>query len=538
MLKKISVAIAAAFLAACTATNEPKPATPEVSTTAIHPEQHQPTHVQNEAATPAGFRDAQVDDATAETQLAWISNAELTPEQKAQFDNLWLRIQRQSQLKIPQHSHIHDDIAVQRRFYARNQRFLNQVSVRAQPFLYYIVAELERRNMPVEIALLPIVESAFNPTAQANGPAGLWQMVPGTARNFGLTINAWYDGRKDPIASTHAALDYLQHLYDNLDRDWLNAVAAYNTGELRIQRAIANNKARGKPTDFWSLSLPRQSIVYMPKWLALVDILQSPEKYNVQWQFIANQPRIGVAKLKGAVDLQQAAKAAGLSLSELKTLNPGFRRQISSPTGPHRLTLPLEKIAEFEEQAYQLTLKQLPQQQFHRIKKGDTLEKIAKKYQVSVAALKAANPRDSKKLKAGRELLIPDVASASVTTQASHQTKTTAKSTATTATYQVKSGDNLWTISKALGVSHSALLSANQLTAKSTLKVGQRLKVPAAAPTSSKKGRAPSTHTVKTGESLDKIAKRYKVSVAQLLKWNNLSADSVLQIGQKLKVGA
>jgi membrane-bound lytic murein transglycosylase D len=155
-----------------------------------------------------------------------------------------------------------------------------------------------------------------------------------------------------------------------------------------------------------------------------------------------------------------------------------------------------------------------------------------------VAALKAANPRDSKKLKAGRELLIPDAATAAVTTESSNTKTSLAKSSATGSTYKVKSGDNLWTISKALGVSHSALLSANKLTAKSTLKVGQQLKIPAAVQSSSKKTSAANTHTVKTGESLDKIAKRYKVSVAQLLKWNNLSADSVLQIGQKLKVGA
>lgn len=184
--------------------------------------------------------------------------------------DVWLRIRHQIQIEVPNTL----DVSQQRDFYRRHQRVLKQVAVRAEPFLYHIVTELERRRMPVELALLPIVESSFNPLAQAGAPAGLWQMVPQTARNFGLQRNDWYDGRKDPIASTKAALDYLQYLHDSLGQDWLNAVAGFNSGEGRIQKAIAINRSRGKPIDFWSLNLPKQSTIYLPKWLALIDLLQ------------------------------------------------------------------------------------------------------------------------------------------------------------------------------------------------------------------------------------------------------------------------
>jgi membrane-bound lytic murein transglycosylase D len=443
----------------------------------------------------------------------------------SELPDVWLRIQQQIQIKVPNTL----DVSQQRDFYRRHQSLLKQVSVRAEPFLYHIVVELERRKMPVELALLPIVESSFNPIAQAGAPAGLWQMVPQTARNFGLKRNEWYDGRKDPIASTNAALDYLQYLYNNLGQDWLNAVAGFNSGEGRVQKAIAANLAKGKAIDFWSLNLPKQSTIYLPKWLALIDLLQHAEKYQVQWPAIANQPYIGFTSVKGPVDLNQVAQLTQLSLSDVKTLNPGFRRSYTAH-GEHSLVLPLSKMALFAKNRPQLRAVRLTETRQYRVKSGDSLGLIASKNGTTVAKLKQLNQLKSDQLKVGQQLFL-SVASTAGTNgrepSASRQS----------GSYQVKSGDNLWLIAKQFKVDGAALAKFNKLSANSRLKPGQTLKIPAsrnkATVGTTDKNRV---YLVKSGDSLDKIAKKQKVKLADLLRWNALTTESLLQPGQKLQL--
>jgi membrane-bound lytic murein transglycosylase D len=439
--------------------------------------------------------------------------------------DVWLRIRHQIQIEVPNTL----EISQQRDFYRRHQRILKQASVRADPFLYHIVTELERRKMPLELALLPIVESSFNPLAQAGAPAGLWQMVPQTARNFGLQRNEWYDGRKDPIASTNAALDYLQFLYNNLGQDWLNAVAGFNSGEGRIQRAIAANRSKGKPIDFWSLNLPKQSTIYLPKWLALIDLLQHSEKYNVHWPAIANKPQIGFSQVRGPVDLNQVAALAQISFAELKTLNPGFKRSQTAP-GEQSLVLPLSKMDLFAANRSQLQAVRLVSSQQYRVKSGDSLGSIASKHGTTIAKLKQLNQLKSDQLKIGQQLVL----NASAASQPpSRKVTSVRKSTS----YQVKSGDNLWLIAKKYKVDASELAAYNKLTTNSKLKPGQNLRVPT--PTKKSKSSArqqDQVYVVKKGDSLDKIAKKQKVKLADLLRWNALRSDSLLQPGQKLQL--
>jgi len=443
--------------------------------------------------------------------------------------DIWQRIRQQINIEVPNSI----DVAQQRDFYRRNQRVLEQVAVRADPFLYHIVTELERRHMPVELALLPIVESSFNPLAQAGAPAGLWQMVPQTARNFGLQRNDWYDGRKDPIASTNAALDYLQFLYNNLGQDWLNAVAGFNSGEGRVQKAIAMNRAKGKPIDFWSLNLPKQSTVYLPKWLALIDLLQHSDKYAVHWPAINNTPKIGFSQVKGPVDLNQVAKLADLPLAELKTLNPGFKRNYTPP-GTQTIVLPLAKMDVFAAQRSQLQAVRLTDTQPYRVQSGDSLGLIASKHNTTVAKLKQLNQLKSDQLKVGQLLV--------VTSPMASVTPTTASSSRTTMRYQVKSGDSLWLIAKKYKVDSAELASYNKLSATSKLTPGQSLKIPTTGSVNKSAKHQADTkqpnqiYVVKKGDSLDKIAKTQKVKLADLLRWNTLSADSLLQPGQKLRL--
>ncbi len=462
----------------------------------------------------------------AETAIDSSLPTPLEPANLTALPDVWLRIQQQISINVPDRP----EIAAERAFYSRQQKFLNQVALNADPFFYYVVKRLEQRGMPVELALIPIVESAYNPKIQGRGVSGLWQMAPQTAKNFGLKINYWYDGRNDAIASTEAVLDLLQYLHDNLENDWINAVAAYNSGEARIQSAILRNKARGKPTDFYSLNIPTKFTRTVPKWLALIDIVKNPSRHKVTLTPIANQPKFAIAKIKGPVDLSQAAKVAEISLGELKRFNTGFKHHATSPDGPHQLAIPLAKLSVFNQGSTTLTVQKLAAGQTYKVKKGDSLGSIAAKFGVSINQLKRQNKLSSDALTVGKTLQIPTE-------------KTSNKATATT--YKVRAGDNLWTISKKLKIDSEQLRIANRLSAGSELKPGQILQIPTAKSLSQKKTTAikqPSNKTklyeVKSGDSLDKIARKHKVKIADLIKWNNLTKSQVLKPGMKLKVSA
>lgn len=447
--------------------------------------------------------------------------------------DLWQRIRQQMHIPVPARADVQREIA----FYASKQKFFNEVSARAEPYLYFIVSELEKRRMPLELALLPIVESAYNPAAQGNGPTGLWQMVPQTARNFGLTVQSGYDGRKDAFSSTLAVLDYLQHLHDALGNDWLNAVAAYNTGEARIMAAVERNKARGKPTDYWSLQIPGRFVQTMPKWLAMIQLIKTPETYQLELPVIANKPAVGMTRIAGAVQLQQAADLAGISLGKLKSLNPGFRLAMTPQGKDFPLLLPLSAVDDFERQRHLLkkvTVVQAAEapktgKRSYKVKSGDSLGSIAAKANTSVKTLRQFNRLKSDQLKVGQTLQLPAGKSPE---------QTVARTNRKAQTYQVKAGESLWTIAQKLRIDSEELRLFNQLKSGVHLQPGQTLKVPAsdAAPLQRKTANSQRTpqHTVKKGDSLDRIARKYKIKLTDLLQWNQLQADSKLIPGQQL----
>lgn len=221
---------------------------------------------------------------------------------------------------------------------------------KASPYLYYIVGELEKRNMPGELALLPMLESNYEPRATSpTGAAGLWQFVKGTGRKFGLKQDGWYDGRRDIRASTHAALNYLQVLHQKFNGNWMLALAAYNAGEGAVQRAISRNKRAGKPLNYWSLSLPKETLAYVPKFLALVEVVENPNLHNIALPRIENKPYFVQVNPKQALPLNQVAKLAHLDVKEVQRLNAGYKRGATHPTGPQHLLLPLGNAAKFIE---------------------------------------------------------------------------------------------------------------------------------------------------------------------------------------------
>ena len=352
----------------------------------------------------------------------------------------------------------------------RDKQFIPRVSKRAEPYIYFILEEIDKRQLPRELALLPVIESAFRPTAISRSKAaGLWQFIPSTSRFLGMKTNWWYDARKDVITSTHYALDYLQTINRKFDGDWLLTLAAYNAGHGTISRAIAKNRKRGKPTDYWNLKLSRETTNYVPRFLAATRIFTRPEDYGVTVYPVPNQPHLGIVKTESQIDLKLAAELAGLSKQELKIYNPGFLRGTTAPKGPHRLVLPLNRIQQFEQKFAQLDRQDRLRWTQHRVKKGQTLSGIAKSHGVSVSAIKSANNIRGTLIRIGQVLQIPlsgdsgyRISSASYTHDGF---------------YIVKKGDTLWQIARRHNMTTAALLSLNNLNKNSIIQPGQRLKV-------------------------------------------------------------
>lgn len=517
MLKKLSVAVAAALLASC----------------AVQTSQHKTADSADDYQTSAS--DSPIKDKAATAQQVANAllkhNSPLQPDAKlAQYDNLWQRIADQMTLTVPDN----DDIESQKRFFIRNQKLLKTASENAAPFLYHIVTELERRNMPLELALLPIVESTYNPKAGSfSGVLGIWQFSAGTGRNFGLKQNAWYDGRRDVIESSRAAMDYLQYLYSNVDQDWLSAVAAFNAGEGRVFKAIERNKYRGKPTDFWSLNLPKQNTTYIPKLLALAELLKNSEKYAIPMPQLANQPQTKVIQINRGLDLNKAADLLNLSVAEIRRLNPGFK-STTVPSASYQLVVPYGSAEDIDQQLAALPkVKVAPVASTgrYKVKSGDSLSKIAAQHKTSVKAIQQANQLSNNQLKIGQQLIIPGLAQSAEAPAAKGSGK---KTTSGAQTYTVKSGDSVWEISQKLKVSSEQLKKWNKLNAKTQLKPGQTLTYyKTSEPKSSSEGKS-MTYKVKAGDSLASIAQRFKVKVADIVKWNNIKANKYLQPGQEL----
>ena len=291
---------------------------------------------------------------------------------------------------------------------SNNPAHVREVTHRALPYYHYILEQVLERGMPAEVALIPFIESGYNPFAVSPArAAGPWQFIPGTASNFGLESNWWYDGRRDIIASTHAALNYLSQLNDMFDGDWLLTFAAYNAGEGSVMRAIRRNNEANQPTDYWSLQLPGETMRYVPKLLATARVIRDADLLGIQLEEIPAEPYFTKINTGGQLDLSQAAELADIDLDELKRLNPGFSRWATAPEGPHRLLIPVEQAEQFK-----LALVELPNNERinfseYTISRGDTLSNIAQRFGTTVTAIKKANQMQSTQLRVGQKLIVP-----------------------------------------------------------------------------------------------------------------------------------
>jgi membrane-bound lytic murein transglycosylase D len=478
-----------------------------------------------------------------------VSGLLLCGPAQAGVDNVWQRVQ--SQLGL--HALEHQRIDVERRWYQRNPDYMRRVSARAAPYLHYVVTEVEQRGMPMELALLPIMESAYDPFAYSHGrAAGLWQIIPGTGRDLGLTQDWWYDGRRDIRASTDAALNYLGELAQAFDGDWLKALAAYNAGKRRVNNAVAVNRNNGRNTDFWSLKLPTETRNYVPRLLALSQIIAEPHRYGMMLTPTADQPYFGVVDTGSQIDLVQAASLANIDIETLYQLNPGFNRWATSPQGPHELLLPIENLADFTLGFADLDPTQRVEWERYTIRSGDAMSLIARKFNTEAGLIREVNGLSGNKIRAGDTLMIPtasaalDVYALSTDVRLANKQRRADKQQrgrGTRLDYRVKAGDSFWLIARRHGVSSRQLAQWNGLAVRDPIHPGQTLVIwkPTAAAVSSPipASREPMVkklgYRVRDGDSLARIAGKFKIGIDEIIGWNSkLEGKKYIHPGQVL----
>jgi len=455
------------------------------------------------------------------------------------YDNLWLKLAHGFTFEVPDNARI----IKQRNYYLRHPNYLKKVSKRAEPFLWLIVEQIEQGNMPLELALFPVVESTFDPFAFSPvGASGLWQFMPKSGARFGLHQDWWYDGRRDVYAATRGALNYMQFLHGYLDKDWLYAFAAYNSGEGRVRRAINKNKKYKKPLDYWSLSLPRETENYVPKLLALIDILRNHEKYGVELPYIPNKKVLSYVDIGSQIDLAYAAELADLTVAEIQLINPAFNHWATSPSGPHKLLVPTVAAEKFTEKLAKADKNKRIKWDRYTVKSGDSLSVIAQKHQTTTSVLRQINDLNGSFIKIGQPLLIP-IASKSQQQYLYSQAKRFERQESKygigkkKVIYTVVEGDTLWDISRAYKVTSKQIAKWNGFQPKKTLRLGQKLtiwKTARVIKTNVTTRRV--TYHVRSGDSLARIASKFNVKTADLVRWNDLENTKYIKPGQKIKV--
>ena len=521
----------------------------------------------NQQAQDANGNDAEVINLeAAETVHTGVAHTPATPKTKATqangkaplltaetntplpgHDTIWQRMREGFQLR---QWYDHPQVQAERAAMLRNPDYLVRVTERSQRYVYYITNTVESRDLPMELALLPMVESAFDPFAYSpQQAAGLWQFIPGTARHYGIKDSWWYDGRRDVIASTDAALNYLTYLNQLMGGDWLLAIASYNSGEGRVMRERKKVAHANLDDVFWRISLPKETSVYVPRLLALASIVDE-QALSAQLLYpVLNEPYFATMENTGGqLDLSLAAELAEVPVEEIYLLNPGFNRWATDPKGPHRLNVPLDAAERFRAGIERIPAHERIHWERYQVRPGDSLGALAKKYNTTIEQIQAANGLRHTVIVAGQHLLIPT----SLGTPSSYALSSSARQAALIDSkksglnkqlYTVRRGDSYWSIAKTYNTNSAQLARWNNRSTKDVLKIGEHLVVWTTASTAGRtlplQGAGPAStrkiaYRVRQGDSLYKIASRFSVSVQEILQWNQLDSSKYLRPGQHL----
>lgn len=531
MIKNIAVAVLLfSFLSACS--NQPQKTT-NSSTTKI--QEQQSTESSEQWQILAGEQKCfPVDDQVFDHPIDHL------PLPLAPNDNIWPRIQ--AGLALPEVDHPLVKKYINQ--YSKSPKYLARIQQRASRYLYFIVNHLHEQDVPYDIALLPIVESAYEPFSYSHGQAaGLWQFIPMTAGRFKLNKSWWLDERRDPTQASVAAVKYLKYLNGFFNGDWLIAIAAYNAGEGTLQKAVRKNRKQGKPTDFWHLKLREEPTNYVPKLIALSMIFRDPDKYGVKLLSIDNKPYFDSVTLDSQLDLAQAAKMANISIEELYYLNPELNRWATPPSNNFKLKLPITSIDLFKENLANLPASKRVTWHRHTIKSGDNLGTLAKKYRTDVKTIKSVNNLTNSQIVVGKTLMIPTAQSGSANYSLSQSLRHQKKQSRSPRSGLMKNihivgkGDTFWSIAKKHKVKVGSLAKWNNKSPKDTLSIGEKLVIWKKSNSGMRQAKIRKiSYRVRQGDSLAKIASKFNVKVADIVSWNGIKKNAYLQPKQQLKL--
>lgn len=471
--------------------------------------------------------------------------SQLDKEEMAAPRDLWDRLRPHLNMAVDLDN---QRVKSQLNWYKSHPSYIDRTVARASRYLHHIVGEIEARDVPGEFALLPIVESAFDPFAYSHGrAAGLWQFIPSTGRIFDLNQNWWSDGRRDVIDSTAAALTYLDRLGAQFDDDWTLALASYNSGAGTVRKAIRYNVRRNRPTDYWNLRLPKETSDYVPKLLALAELVRNPEAHGIDLPSIPDEPYFEIVDTQSQIDLAQAAELAGVELEELYLLNPAFNRWATDPDGPHRLLIPVHKAEGFRQALAETPPQKRLSWASYKVVRGDSLIRIARQFNTTPGVIQQINKLQGNLIRVGQRLLIPEASKvdSTYTLSAGQRLASTQQRAAgkgkTKIEYRVKKGDSYWDISQQFGVNMRQLAQWNGKAPGDPLFPGQKLVIWTEGQSGSTALAANRSdmikkigYRVRSGDSLYVIASRYNVQVQDIMAWNDINPKRYLQPGDHL----
>lgn len=447
--------------------------------------------------------------------------------------NVWdvLRPQLTLNHEVTQH-----EVQTQIRWLISHPSYLHQLA-QSEPYIYHIVTEIKKRNLPGELALIPMIESAYDPFAYSGaGAAGLWQLMPGTGTDLGLKRDWWFDGRRSIRPSTDAALNYLAYLNKFFHGNWILAIAAYDSGEGTVARAIKNSGQSSRNTRFWTLPVPNETKAYVPRLLALAEIIKYPDRYKVKLPDIPHTPYFAEVNVGSQIDLNHAAKLAGISYKDLIKLNPGYNHWTTAPYKPFKLLIPANKVDHFNQNLASVPTERRVSWTKHQIAKGDNLDSIAKRYATTVRLIRELNQLQSDRLKLGQTILIPSTKNTASTLTKKPVTLALAKKDqpASFQTYKVvhivQKGENYPALEKKYKVSKSAIQQWNRIRGNDPLKPGTQLVI-------WRKVVKYGVYYAKNGDNLSTIARKNNTKSSTLATLNPGVGMGKLKPGQRIVVG-
>lgn len=447
--------------------------------------------------------------------------------------NVWDVLRDQLSLN---HEVTQTEVQTQIRWIVSHPSYIQKLARQSEPYIYHVLTEIKKRKLPGELALIPMIESSYDPFAYSGaGAAGLWQLMPGTGTDLGLKQDWWYDGRRSIGPSTNAALNYLAYLHNFFDGDWILAFAAYDSGEGTMAKIIKNSGQRGPKIQFWSLHVPQETRAYIPRLLALAEVIKNPSRYRVQLPDIPHVPYFEEVNIGSQIDLTHAAKLAGISYKTLIKLNPGFNRWATAPYHPYKLLIPADKVDDFSRNLAHIPIEDRVSWTRHKVSAGDNLMIIAQKYHTTVNLIKELNQLKSNAVRNGQYVLIPSGKKPVETVKLSPSSTPKSPSLIALKKYKmihiVQKNESFAQLQKKYHVTLQDLLTWNHLNAKQPLHSGQQL-------TLWKQSNPPQeTYIVKSGDTLSTIALRNNTKTSTLAKLNPSLNVSRLQPGQKLKIG-